>query len=232
MSESGLGRSAAREGRVKLPATTAGLCIALAGPLLPVARLLGDPTAVGNRVLEQLYLWLLAAVLFVVIVKWEKLGPSSVGLSRIGWRSLVWGAVAAALLVLVVSPLGGLLLAWLQPGAYEAGLVKLQSMPIWFLVFAGATAGVVEELLYRGYGIERLSVLTGSIWAGALLALSAFVLVHIPFWGLGVALATLPAGALLTALYVWKRDLVINMVAHAGTAIVQLLVVAGGPGSS
>ena len=215
---------------MRCQATTVGLCIALAGPLLPVARILGDSAALTNRVPEQLFLWLLFVVLVVVVLKWEKLPLASVGLIAPTWRSFGWGAAAAALLIYVVSPLSGRLVGSLAPGAYESGLSKLHSLPIWFLVFAGVTAGVVEELLYRGYAVERLSTLTGSVWAGALLALGAFVLVHVPFWGVGAALGTLPAGALLTALYVWKRDLVANMVAHASTAIVQLLGAAGSRG--
>lgn len=105
-------------------------------------------------------------------------------------------------------------------------------MPIWLLVCAGITAGVVEELLYRGYAIERLSALTGNIWLGALLSLAAFVTVHVPWWGVGAALAVLPAGALLTVLYVWRRDIAANMVAHAGTAVVQLLYVANNQGAA
>jgi membrane protease YdiL (CAAX protease family) len=56
--------------------------------------------------------------------------------------------------------------------------------------------------------------------------LGAFSLAHLPFWGATSALFTLVAGAALTALYLWKRNLVVNMLAHALTAMVQLLTVA------
>jgi membrane protease YdiL (CAAX protease family) len=213
---------------MKSPATLFGLCVALAGPLFPVALFLDGSAAVTNRVIEQLFLWLLLAVLVAVIVLGEKQPLASVGWARPTWRSVVWGAAAAALLLFVVSPLSGRWVEWFHPGAYKSGLAKLQSLPMGLLIFAGITAGVVEEFLYRGYAVERLSAWTGNLWTGALLALAAFVLVHLPFWGLGAALGTLPAGALLTALYVWRRDLASNMIAHASTAIAQLLIVAGG----
>ena len=55
------------------------------------------------------------------------------------------------------------------------------------------------------------------------LSLAAFSLAHWPFWGAGAALFTLLPGAILSALYVWRRDLGANILAHATTAAVQLL---------
>lgn len=110
------------------------------------------------------------------------------------------------------------------PG-FEVELSRLRSLPFGVLACAALTAGVVEELLYRGYAIERLAALTGSRVAGAFLSLAAFSLAHLPFWGAASALLTLVAGLVLTALYLWKRNLAVNMLAHTLTAVVQLSAV-------
>ena len=77
------------------------------------------------------------------------------------------------------------------------------------------SAGVVEEPLYRGYAIERLSAWTGSRWRGGALALLVFGAAHLPGWGLGPALVFTIAGAAGTVFYLWKGDLVALMIAHA-----------------
>ena len=109
----------------------------------------------------------------------------------------------------------------MQVSGFELGLSQLRGLPLAYLVFAGITAGIVEEFFYRGYAVERLSLAVGNLWLGGFLSLLAFGLVHIPFWGLGPAVFTLFPGAVLTLLYLWQRDLVANMVAHCVTGIVQ-----------
>src|SRR3989304_2368804 len=51
---------------------------------------------------------------------------------------------------------------------------------------------------------------------GAGLATLGFALAHVPAWGLGFALtADLPFGIVMTAFYLWRRDLLANMLAHS-----------------
>ena len=91
-------------------------------------------------------------------------------------------------------------------------------------LFIGVTSGAVEETLYRGYAIERLSAICGSRWFGAALATIAFGLAHVPYWGIRFSLAAdLPFGILMTLLYLWRRDLAANAIAHAGALVVGLL---------
>lgn len=108
----------------------------------------------------------------------------------------------------------------MQLGDFDLGISKLQGLPTWYLIFAGITAGVIEELLYRGYPIERLSLLTGKVWVSGILSVIIFAVVHIPFWGTGSAIFTLFPGIVLTALYVCIIDLIANAIAHGLTAII------------
>ena len=82
---------------------------------------------------------------------------------------------------------------------------------------------MVEELIYRGYLLERLSSLCGKRWLGATLSLLIFVAMHLKSWSLGHLLYVAAAGGLLTLLYLRRRDLLCNIVAHTLTDALGLL---------
>ncbi|MFL6568148.1 MAG: CPBP family intramembrane glutamic endopeptidase, partial [Chthoniobacterales bacterium] len=74
-------------------------------------------------------------------------------------------------------------------------------------------AGVVEELCYRGYAIERLHALGLPRNVAAIVPLIIFGIGH---WTGGWAniVIALALGGILAAFYLWKRDLLANMVGH------------------
>jgi hypothetical protein len=49
---------------------------------------------------------------------------------------------------------------------FDAGLAKLAGLPPWNLVLAVLIGGASEELLDRGYAVDRVASLTGSYWNG------------------------------------------------------------------
>lgn len=62
------------------------------------------------------------------------------------------GAAPIPSLLIVASALAGLvLLGNAVIGEYALGLVDVQSEMVWFFVFASLSAGVIEELVFRGY---------------------------------------------------------------------------------
>ena len=74
-------------------------------------------------------------------------------------------------------------------------------------------AGIVEELCYRGYAIERLQTLgLNRFWAAAV-PLLIFSVGHWTGGGVNIVIA-LALGAVLSAFYLWRRDLVANMTGH------------------
>lgn len=71
-----------------------------------------------------------------------------------------------------------------------------------------ATAAVTEEVIFRGYLIERLYSLTGRAWGSAAIAFLIFTAAHIPGHGLALVLAgTWQVGAALCLLYMRTRSL-------------------------
>ena len=80
-------------------------------------------------------------------------------------------------------------------------------------IFSLITAGVAEEIIYRGYATERLMKLKNSYWIAFLLPLAAFVLMHYRK-GLDHLLIVLVVGSLMQYYYLKFRNLTINIIGH------------------
>jgi membrane protease YdiL (CAAX protease family) len=95
-------------------------------------------------------------------------------------------------------------------GSSGAALAKL---PVWLVTLIVVRAGVLEELFYRGYAIERLEALgLNRFWAGTI----PLVIFSVGHWTGGWAnmVIALVLGAALTLFYLWRRDLVANIIGH------------------
>ncbi len=206
--------------------TWLGVFLALLGPVViagPPALLAGDPESPAAVFVVLCSMWGLAIVLSAIVTGPERTALSSIGLQAFRWRS-VWlglgGALAIALsMLLVLAPFGDDVHAGI-----ERGVGVLAAWPLWLKTFAVVTAGVTEEVLYRGYAITRLELLTGNRLVAAGLSLAVFTVVHLPFWGGGAAAAVLTGGLALTLLFLWKRDLLLVAVAHTAIDAFSLFV--------
>lgn len=197
-------------------ATLVGLLLALAGPSL-IALLGRGSYTLGSLLLGQALLAGLAAAVIAIVLLWEEQPLSSIGLRRPGWSTLAWGAGMAAFFILLLGPLLLRLPGWLGLAGFAPTLARLSSLPLWYLVLAVLVGGVAEEILYRGYALERLGVLLGSPWLAGLIVVLLFGLAHISLWGIGPALTTTISGAALTLFFLWHGDLLANIVAHVAT---------------
>lgn len=205
--------------------TLIGLVLALAGlPLLAWVQSQPQDNWMGY-VRGPLSLILLGGSILVLILRWERLPLTSIGLKSPSFGIVVWGLVVVGIQLYIVTPLGVNLVNALNLPSLDTGVDKLGLLPKWYLLVLGTTSGCIEELLYRGYATERLGTLTGNLHLSALLTLAAFALSHLPFWGLGGVCFTLLGGSVFTGLYLWRRDLLTNMLAHAMVATIQLWVI-------
>ena len=210
-----------------LPTRLAILMALFAPPLFVVLShwLFGrNPTLAIEVALLVVFCGLPALIVWVV-VRHEQLPLESIGLRRPDWSTLIAGVllwIGLRFLPLITQPLVN---AFGTEG-FDAGLNDIALMPTWFRVIGGLTGGVVEETLYRGYAVERLAALTGRLWIGGAISAAVFALAHIPTWGVGFALgADLPFGIVMTIFYIWKRDLLANILAHSGALVVAMLTV-------
>ena len=94
---------------------------------------------------------------------------------------------------------------------YGEGAAISRALPVTLLTVT--RAGISEELFYRGFAIERLQALTGSPWIAGAVTLLMFASFHYRQGVPGMVLA-LVIGAIFTAFYLWKRNLVALIFAH------------------
>ena len=195
---------------MKRTPTIVGLIAAIAGP--PLLVLLGRGASFTTKVLLEVAYWAIAAfVLWMVPLK-------SIGLRRPTWMTWLSAAVLWIFCWFVL-PRG-------TTPEMQSALHELAALPLWFRVVAGATGGIIEEILYRGYTIERLIWLTHRQWLAATVSVVAFTLAHIPAWGAGYSLAAdLPFGIVMTLFYLWRRDLVANIVAHSALLVAAMITI-------
>jgi membrane protease YdiL (CAAX protease family) len=163
----------------------------------------------GWAIIKEALIWASAAALLVVIRRGEGVSLRSIGLGTARWwSSILWGLVIAIILAMAA---GGL--AYLTGYGHGPGSAAFEKLPLWLITLIVFRAGVVEELFYRGYAIERLRMIgLGRFWS-ITIPLVIFSLGH---WSGGVAniLIALAAGVILTGFYLWRRDLVANMIGH------------------
>ena len=207
--------------------TLIGLTIALFGPmLLAIAgeRFISPQSPFVPHMLAMgAYLAIVTSVLFIAF-RYEHQSLLSIGIRPFRWQTIVWGLALAAFFMYVFAPVAYWALTRLNLGGFEPGLAKTAALPVWFLAFSVVFGGISEELLYRGYAIERIATLTGSYLLAGAISVGIFGLAHVPLWGWGPALTTVVSGAVATAFYIWQRDLVAIMIAHVITDFAGIIV--------
>ncbi|MDQ2868639.1 MAG: CPBP family intramembrane metalloprotease [Verrucomicrobiota bacterium] len=91
---------------------------------------------------------------------------------------------------------------------------QLASTPLWWKLISVVRAAVAEEIVFRGYGFERLRGLSGSTVFAAMASWAIFTVEHLSAWGFGHLLIAGFGGMFLTLLYVWRRNIYAAMIAH------------------
>ncbi len=210
-----------------IPAALAGLTVAWGGTVLlisPLMRAFADPFRPLLLAAGVVLYWMFAAAVISIVLLWEKQPLRSLWLQRVRWQSAGWGFLLALCHYTILLPVG----EWVRrssglPG-FSAGMEEIIKYPFWYRMLAVVGAGLVEEILFRGYTITRLIKLTGSIWIAALLALVGFSALHVPMWGWGFVVGGLFSGAAGMAFFIWRRDLFAMMVFHTITDAVGLVI--------
>lgn len=207
-------------GQSSLPAGTRriqiciGLLLTLGVGLLPLGTWGSRLRLLGPVASTETFWWAAVALVIVYVRFIERRPTSSVGFRRFGAASLVIGIAAGILLVLGIVAIYGFVFPplHLQPNSGERG--KLLATPLWYRVALVTRAAVAEELLFRGYPMERLQELTHSRMIAAFVSWAAFTYAHLAGWGAAQLIVAGFGGVVLTALFFWRRNLWVNMIAH------------------
>ena len=162
---------------------------------------------------SRLTLWGILFFVFVIVILGEKKSIASLGFAPFGRSSFVAG-ISGAIILMIVFPITQLVFNKVGLSKQETAYNELTKYSVNYRAFIVITAAVVEELLYRGYAIERTSLITGNIWIASLVSVCFFTAAHIWSWSLRHLLSVAIAGTILTILYVIQRDIVACMIAH------------------
>lgn len=167
--------------------------------------------------------WLLAAAV-LALVHWGEQRPfASIGLERSDRGDLLWAALATVAGVGVLAatelPVAALGLSTIQsdPAAVATGSLAA------ILAFS-ITVGVAEEIVFRGYALERIAEQTGRLDLAAAATAVLYAALHGSAWGLGGALQWGAWTVVLTVLYVRRRNLPAAMAMHACSDVLAFLV--------
>lgn len=153
--------------------------------------------------------WIVVFCLFLFIFLYERRTLSSIGLVKPGGKDIQWAFIFWA---------GSLAVSWLAhallPPPPSSGLDVILALSIPVLIMIIFTTSITEEILYRGFAIERLRELTGSTAVAVVISFALFVLPHILFFGAHWLLYHGLSAVLIYVLYVWRRNLFACMLMH------------------
>jgi membrane protease YdiL (CAAX protease family) len=167
--------------------------------------------------------WGLVISLLALVVYWEGRPLSSMGLRMPTWRETGVGLAAGLGAVILGLLATGIAVVTLGIGQPET-LSVIASLPFSVKLALVGTAVITEEILWRGYPIERIGELTGRLWIGAAVSVIVFVAVHYPAWGLVGAIPQTVFALILVGVYVWGRNVVTCMVTHGVINAIMIFV--------
>lgn len=187
-----------------------------------------DISQIQSRILE-LYLPSLLLQILVFVVITLALFRDNESLTTLGLRrrdfSLANIGIGVAFLIVAVILLNILSRALIYFGmttrsdiSYLLPKTTLERI-IWIIL--AASAGVSEEICFRGFVITRLARLTGSVWPGAIIGAIAFGVSH-SYQGIGGIILIGVYGLMFSLLFLARGSLVPCIVAHTLQDIIAL----------
>jgi len=218
------------------------LCLVLAGlvpfhGVLAYERLKSGPDPIPTGAKLRLYATIVAMEWGLVALTFAVLHHHGLRLGDVGQRL---GNPAITLSATVVGLLGLAALTALNARQIRRAereelersverarkFVPVDSTEVAAFALVALTAGICEEILYRGWLVTFLAAFFGSIWIGVVVAAVLFGLGH-AYQGWKGILATGILGVLFGAMFVGVRSLVPGQALHAAIDIVNG-VLAGG----
>lgn len=191
-----------------------GLCLTLGVGLLPLGNLGRAHSGLGRLLGGEVFWWIAVVVALLYVALVERRPFASIGFRRPKILDLVLAVVAGILLVGGIIVIYGILFPLLHLQVNAREMHALYATPFWYRLILVTRAAVAEEVLFRGYPIPRLRELSGSVIVAAIVSCAAFTYAHQASWGWAQLIVAGYGGVVLTILYVWRRNLWTNMLAH------------------
>jgi membrane protease YdiL (CAAX protease family) len=191
-----------------------GLVVFLGLSLLPLGSWGRAYSGLGDMFGGELPWWIMTVLLLLYVAVVEKRRFSSLGFRTPGWRDIALAVGAAILAISGISLTYAVIFPMFHLKLNSGAAQSLLDTPFWFRVLLVTRAAVAEELIFRGYGFSRSDELTGSRLAAALLTWVVFTVAHVHYWGAAQLIVAGWGGLVLTLLFLWRRNLWANMLAH------------------
>lgn len=163
---------------------------------------------------KEAWIFIVTGLLLLLIIKGEKRGLHSIGLHNRHWLRSFRDSVILTIILFIALIICALILQQfdIPIGGEEA--YKYESISLWTMALVTIRAGIVEEICYRGYLIERLEKISnGNKWVFLILPVVVFALFHYS-QGVSGFVISFVAGLILAIAYWKKRDLKANIIAH------------------
>ncbi|MEO1593944.1 MAG: type II CAAX endopeptidase family protein [Pseudomonadota bacterium] len=221
------------------PNTTKTPWISLATGLsisLVLTTLFWIPSIVGNllpsnivarNVASQVVDWAFAISLIIVVLLGERKPIASMGFKPFTFQAMyeAFGLVGFFFIGMIAWRL--LVSPWFPGISLPAGQAATGELPenffLWFAPFALLTASFAEEIIYRGYAMERLLTHFKNPLIALVLPHTAFALYHLKD-GFENAVMLFFVGWIFTWYYYKSRNLTLLILAHF---IIDLLAIVG-----
>jgi membrane protease YdiL (CAAX protease family) len=194
--------------------TVIGLLLTLGCGSLPFGTWDHEFAGLGHLIGHELIWWALTAsvLLFVLFAERRKL-------SSIGFRAPGGKDVASGITTGILALAGFIVIYKVLFPAFHVSEARqtgaLMATPLWWRAISVLRAAVAEEVLFRGYPIERIQEASGSRLMAGLFSCAVFTVAHVTMWGWAHVLVAGFGGLLFTLLYLWRRNLWANIIAHA-----------------
>ncbi len=192
--------------------TVIGLGIALFGPLIITVnkRLAKNEFSV---LVSKLILWVLVALVGFIIFFGENESLISIGFKKLTYETFLIGFIGG-IGSMVIMGLSHFIFKKIGPNKTENTYGELTKLSNNHRVLIVLTAAVVEEILYRGYAIERLSLFTNHIWFAGIISTLFFTAAHVFRWSLRHLIPVFLTGLFLAFLYILEKDIIACIIAH------------------
>lgn len=189
------------------------LLLILLIPGLPISKWEDEFAGIGHLVAYEIIWWILTFSVLIYVRKVEARPLSSIGFRTFRAWDVPLGLAAGFLMLTGIAGIYYGLLPMLHLSEGQQ-VNQLLMTPLWWRIASVVRAGIGEEVLFRGYAIERGRELFGSMRIASTLSWLVFTVEHVSTWGWSHLIIAGFGGLLLTLLYVWRRSLWINIIAH------------------
>jgi uncharacterized protein len=190
-----------------------GLIFVLGIPVLPLSRWENEFSGTGHLVGYEVIWWAFVGLILLYVRSIEARPLTSIGFRALPWRDAAVGVATGILIVAGLVVTYSVILPALHLNESQQ-VNQLAQTPLWWRGISVIRAAVAEEIAFRGYAIERLKEVTSSLAGAATISCALFTFAHLGTWGWSHLILAGFGGVLLTVLYVWRRNLWANIIAH------------------